>query len=272
MKINTSHVGIVTLVLASACGASEQSSGGWSDVDGAEGATASEDEVEGDAVEGSLQTLHQFEVQGTTYAYLRDGDDVLLHVSSSRTAPRIHVETEAGAEPTFLEIFNALQPGVEPHEALLAAHRESALSQGRGSDAALPSTLSSVIEKTAADLEDCKLYFLGVWGGGFGGGTPVVSSKEGKTTGTTLQASTASVAQKFMAAGACNFAGTISHSVAFDKRINAAGAWVTQLTASIPLDGVNYIVHNPSAQIVNLRDRMLDASNNGVQLVAARRQ
>jgi hypothetical protein len=136
----------------------------------------------------------------------------------------------------------------------------------------LPSAIVEVIEKTAADLDDCKFYFLGVWGGGFGGGTPVVSALEGKTTGTTLQASTAAVAQKFMAAGACNFAGTIAHTVSFDKRVNAAGAWVSQVSASIPLNDINYIVHTPSAQVVNLRSRMMDASNNGVQLVAARRQ
>jgi hypothetical protein len=136
----------------------------------------------------------------------------------------------------------------------------------------LPSAIVEVIEKTAADLDDCKFDYLGIWGGGFGGGTPVVSALEGKTKGTTLQASTASVAQKFMAAGACNYAGTIAHTVSFDKRVNAAGAWVSQVSSSIPLGDINYIVHTPSAQIVNLRSRMMDASNNGVQLVAARRQ
>lgn len=268
MKISTTCIGIMTLVLASACGASEEGSLAWDDVDGSEEAVANE----GESGEGQLEAIHQFEVEGTTYRFLRDGEDVMLNVSSSRSTPRVQVETATGAEPTFLEIFNALQPGVEPHEALVAAHRESTLLLGRESDAVLPSSISRVVEKTAADLDDCKFNFLGIWGGGFVGGTPVVSALEGKTTGTTLQASTAAVAQRFMAAGACNYAGTIAHTVSFDKRINAAGAWVSQVSASIPLDDINYIVHTPSAQIVNLRSRMVDASNNGVQLVAARRQ
>jgi hypothetical protein len=268
MKISATCISIVTLVLASACGVSEEGSGSWSDVDEPEAAAASEEESE----VSSLETLHQFEVQGTTYRYLRDGDDLLLSVQTSRKAPRVRVQTETGAEPTFLEIFNALQPGVRPHEALVAAHRQSAVLQGRTSDAALPSTIANVVEKTAADLTDCRNYFLGVWGGGFGGGTPVVSTLEGKTNGTTLQASAAAVANKFMAAGACNFAGTIAHTVAFEKRIGAAGAWNAQLTASIPLDDARYIIHNPTATVVNLRSKMMDASNNGVQLVTARRQ
>jgi hypothetical protein len=268
MKISATCISIVTLVLASACGVSEEGSGSWAEVEGSEGSAASEEA----SVETDLETIHQFEVQGTTYRYLRDGDDLLLSVQTSRTAPRIRVQTETGAEPTFLELFHALQPGVEPHEALVAAHHQSTRAQGRESDIALLSSLSDVIEKTAADLTDCRNYFLGVWGGGFGGGTPVVSTLEGKANGTTLQASAASVANKFMAAGACNFAGTIAHTVAFEKRIGAAGAWNAQLTASIPLDDARYIVHSPSATVVNLRDKMMDASNNGVQLVTARRQ
>src|SRR5262245_27406059 len=135
MKISATCVSIVTLVLATACGASEDSD--TYGIDLANGESSATEEAA--AMEGNLETLHRFEVQGTTYAYLRDGDDVMLQVQSSRTAPRLSVQTETGAAPTLLEVFNALQPGVEPHPALLAAHRESAPVLGRSNDAVLRS-------------------------------------------------------------------------------------------------------------------------------------
>ncbi|MEY4545278.1 MAG: hypothetical protein RL685_1473 [Pseudomonadota bacterium] len=272
MKSSTTCISIMTLVLASACGASEEGNRTWSDVDGVDGAVDSE----GVSVNVGLETIHQFEVEGTAYSFLRNGDDVMLNVQTSRTAPRIRVQTETGAEPSFLEIFHALQPGLEPNEVLVTAHRESAQLMGREDDAVLASFLqevdAGVVEKTAADLIECRGIFMGIWGGGFGGGTPLVSTKESTAAGSTLQASTASAAQKFMAAGACNLAATVPRSVAFDKRVGAAGAWVEQVSGDIAVDQINYIVHPPSAQVVNLRSRMVDAANNGMQMVAARRQ
>lgn len=267
MKISKTCIGILALV-GSACGSP----------DGLDSSPAEESLAGTEAEDGAtLETLHHFEVQGSTYTYLSDGDDVLLSVRTSRSARRLEVETSTGAAPTFLELFNALQPGVEPHELLVASHRDSARLLGRANDSVLPallvdSELSEVVAKTAADLADCRSFFLPVWGGGFGGGVPVVTSLEGTAAGTTVQASTASVANKFMAAGACNFAATQARVVAFDKRINAAGAWVAQLTVNLAVNDANYIVHSPSAQVVNLRSRMVDAANLGMQLVAARRQ
>jgi hypothetical protein len=271
MKLSANCVSIVTFIVASACGAPED---GTYIGDVATDDTQASDEAAESA--GNLETLHRFEVQGATYTYLGDGDAVLLHVQAPRTAPQVRVLTETGEQPTLLEGFSALQPGVVAHPALVAAHRESALLLGRENDTVLTATVvvaaADVVEKTAADLADCRGYFLPVWGGGFGGGTPVVTTLEGFTSGTTVQASTASVSNKFMAAGACNFSAVQSRVVAFEKRTGAAGAWVAQVTASIAVDDVNYIVHTPSASVVNLRSRMVDAANLGMQLVAARRQ
>jgi hypothetical protein len=130
---------------------------------------------------------------------------------------------------------------------------------------------AELVEKTAADLTDCRNTLLPIWGGSFGGGVPVVVSLEGTAAGTTLQAAGVAIANRFMAAGACNFAATTSRIVAFDKRIGA-GAFAAQLTASIAVNDLNFIVHNPTAQAVNLRSRMVDAANLGMQLVPARRQ
>lgn len=274
MRISAIGISVVTLVFASACGVADDGSQSSNEAPWLEGtpAIAEESVDEGETVEGDVQALHQFDVQGTTYTYLLDGEDVMLHVRTSKTAPRVSVQTATGAEPTFLEIFNALQPGAEPHEALVASHREAVEALGREGAAVLPSSIVSLVEKTQADLDDCRSYFLPVWGGGFGGGTPVVNTLEGTAAGTTLQAASTTIAQRFMAAGACNFAATVSRRVAFDKRINAGGSWATQLTANIAVNDANYIVHNPSAQSVNLRSRMVDAANNGMQLVTARRQ
>lgn len=277
MRISAIGISVVTLAFASACGVADDGSQSSNDAPWIEGAPAmagDEGEVvdEGETIEGDVQTLHQFDVQGTTFTYLLDGEDVMLHVRTSKTAPRFSVQTATGAEPTLLEIFDALQPGAEPHEALVASHLEAVEALGREGAAVLPASIVSLVEKTQADLDDCKFYFLPVWGGGFQGGTPLVSALEGTAAGTTLQASTTTVAQKYMAAGACNFAASVSRRVAFDKRINAGGQWVTQVTANIAVDDATYIVHTPSAQSVNLRSRMIDAANNGMQLVTARRQ
>lgn len=266
--------GVVTLILANACGVAETGSQSWNDDPWLEEAAplAGEPADEGEIVEGEARPLHQVEVQGTTFTYLLDGEDVMLHVRTSRTAPRVSVQTATGEEPTFLEIFNALQPGAEPHEALVASHLESVVALGREGAVVLPSSIVSLVEKTQADVDDCAAYFLGVWGGAFQGTTPIVNTLEGTAAGTTLQAASTTISQKFMAAGACNFAATVSRRVAFDKRINAGGQWATQLSANLAVDDATYIVHNPSAQSVNLRSRMVDAANNGMQLVTARRQ
>src|SRR5688572_6656335 len=162
MKISATCVSVVSLILATACGAAEQ--GSLHDLEGAEGEWAANeaaaDALEQEAGGGSPEALHRFEVQGTQYSYLRDGDGVLLHVQTSRTAPRLQVQTETSEAPTLLEIFNALQPGVEPHPALLAAHLESAPLLGRADDRVLASFVQEVsaelVENTAADLTDCR--------------------------------------------------------------------------------------------------------------------
>lgn len=271
MKISATWISIVAFAVGTACSAAEGELEAPGE-DTAGEAAASEPGSD----EAALEALHQFEVQGSTYTYLHDGQEVLLQVSTSRSAPRLQVETAGGAEPTLLELFHALQPGAEPHPLLVAAHLESAPLLGRPDTSVLPTLLVDVepaelVAKTAADLTDCRNYLLGVWGGGFGGGTPIVTSLEGTVAGTTVQASTTAVAQRFMAAGACNFSAVQARTVAFDKRINVAGAWVAQLTVSLAVDDATYIVHSPSAQVVNLRSRMVSAANNGLQLVAARR-
>jgi hypothetical protein len=270
MKLSATCVSIVALALASACGASEDGTY----IDDIHGDDTAAPDGAAEAAEGNLETLHRFEVQGATYTYLGDGEAVLLHVERPRTAPVARIVTETGEQPTLLETFSALQPGVVAHPELVAAHRESTLLLGREDDTVLPAHVvnaADVIEKTAADLADCRGYFLPVWGGGFMGGTPVVTAQEGTAAGTTVQASTASVSNKFMAAGACNFAAFQARTVAFDKR-TGAGAWIQQISSSITVDNVNYIVHDPSGSAVNLRSRMVDAANQGMQLVAARRQ
>ncbi len=274
MRISAIRISVVTLIFASACGVADENAQSSNDAPWSEGAPAiaGESVDQGEIVEADVRTLHQFDVQGTTFTYLLEGEDVMLHVRTSKAAPRVSVQTATGEEPTLLEIFNALQPGAEPHEALVASHLEAVEAFGRESAGVLPSSIVSLVEKTQADLSDCAVYFLGVWGGAFQGTPPVVNTLEGTAAGTTLQAASTTIAQKFMAAGACNFAATVSRRVAFDKRINAGGQWATQLTANIAVDDATYIVHNPSAQSVNLRARMVDAANNGVQLVTARRQ
>lgn len=281
MKNRAICISVLAFAAGSGCSAAEGELGGSGELSHVQSPGSEDTPSEGavperSAASAALEELHRFEVQGSTYTYLHDGADVLLNVRTSRRAARLHVETASGVEPTLLELFNALQPGVEPHQLLVASHRQSVPVLGRADASVLPAVLVStepdeVVAKTAADLTDCRNYFLGVWGGGFGGGTPVVTSQEGTSAGTTVQASTTSVAQKFMAAGACNFSAVQPREVAFDKRINAAGAWTAQLTVDLAVDDANYIVHSPSAQIVNLRSRMVDAANNGMQLVAARR-
>ncbi len=285
MKKTTTISTLCALAFATACGGAES----WddealahADYDDSIGAQQESDAPtlarsgdEADTVDAHIETLHEFEVEGTKYAFLANADDVLLHVSAAKSAPRISVTTTTGERPTFLEIFNALQPDDEPHPTLIASHPTAALQQGRSDTSVLPSHTSRVVEKNAQDLDDCRVYFLGVWGGAFGGTTPIVNTAEPTTAGSTLTASTAAVSGKFMAAGACNFAASVPRMVAFDKlvRVGWSWYWVTQKTTDITVNNVDYIIHQGTTSgSTNLRVRMIEAANNGMQLVTARKQ
>lgn len=288
MKKTSIITSLCALALATACGgeplSGEQTQGEQANAfDAVEPAGQGEtaEAVSGasdgsDVVPGEPQTLHQFEVQGATYTYLASGEDVMLHVQTSRTTPRLSIETSSGEVPTLLEIFGALQPDAIAHPRLVASHETAARALGRTDTTVLDAFISPIVEKTAQDLEDCRAYFLGVWGGGFGGLGFWDYKLEGTAVGDQVTASSLqTVANKFMAAGACNFAATQTRQIKFDRRqvINGVlGSWTTQLTSNIAVDGVDYIVHNPTATSTNLRSRMTQAANLGMQLFAARQK
>src|SRR5688572_27254719 len=71
MKISANCIGILALVVGSACGAAEASLDSAGELPPSEEDTANEG---GDSA--ALETLHHFELQGSTYRYLSAGGDV----------------------------------------------------------------------------------------------------------------------------------------------------------------------------------------------------